>query len=136
MTWIALLFFVEAGFTPNAQEWNHGNPDLPWLVEREVVSTDVGARLLLFDDLLFVEASVQTLSSPSDHAWTLSPYRDVYQFGGGISWRGFELGWLHECSHPVATNWQEPGGTENLGREWAFDRFYISYEGKITILED
>ena len=134
MTWLAILFFAEAAFSPMSQEWNHGNPELPWLVERQEVITTTGVRLLGFNEVLFVGANITTYATPSENQsqWypSFSPFRDTYQFEAGLSYNGIEIGWVHECSHPVATNHQLD---KELGREWAFDRFYISYEAKVNI---
>lgn len=133
MTWIALLFFFEAGFSPMSQEWNHGNPEFPYLIEREELVTQSGARVLLFDEFLFIGANITTYATPSETDTpypSFSPFRDTYQFEAGIQWRGIELGWLHECSHPVAPNHQL---NRPLGREWAFDRLYIRYENTVDI---
>lgn len=140
MTWIAILFMFEVGVAPTSQVWNHGNDNLPQIVEREEVVTDVGVRGLFFDDFIFIGASVETRAEVllDTDTWYPqgSPYRDVYQFEAGLKWRGFELGWRHECSHPVVTNWQVPGALDQLGREWAFDRFYLSYEGRVEVLKN
>lgn len=134
MSWLAILFFAEVAFSPLSQEWNHGNPQLPFVIEREEVITTTGVRVLLLNEMLFMGANVTTYATPSEvqSQWypSFSPFRDTYQFEAGLFFRGIEVGWLHECSHPVAPNHQQ--NTE-LGREWAYDRFYLSYEAKVNI---
>ena len=133
MTWIALLFFFEAGYAPVSYEWNHGDHRLPPIVYREELVTEAGARLLFFDGFLFAGANITTHSEVStiDTPYpSFSPFRDTYQFEAGIQFQGIELGWLHECSHPVATNYHP---SKPLGREWAFDRLYIRYENTVDI---
>lgn len=131
MSWLAILFVIQLGYAPNAQDWNHGNPELPWVIEREEIVTTLGARALMINELLFVEGYVTTYAETQDASWTLAPYHDTYQFGAGLTWRGMTIGWLHECAHPVVSNWQLDG--DYLGREWAWDRFYVQYEGKVEV---
>jgi hypothetical protein len=137
---MAMLFWMEAAYAPMSQDWNHGMEDtMPYIIENEEFVTTLGARVLLLNDLLFVEGEIETRSVVMDmgnvypSGW---PIRDTYMIGAGVKLGGFTIGWEHVCSHPIATMWGYEGDLkpDYSVREAAWDRLYVRFEGRADLI--
>jgi hypothetical protein len=127
---LALLFFIEAGYVPEAVLWNHTFATEALIEEHHQIYTDLGVELLLFDTF-FLGGSVETSTHPSDGSPTFTPVRDTYTFGAGVRIGDFEAGWRHTCTHPVAANFHL---TDAHLPEAAGDEVYLRYEAEIPVL--
>ena len=56
------------------------------------------------------------------HAASYDPVHADYRFNAGLRWREFEIGWKHECRHPVV------GRTDGSGIRGGYDKFYVRAE--------
>lgn len=59
---------------------------------------DLGARLE-WGGLIYVGGNARINSRVGGYA--LSPTSGSFGLGAGITWRCLELGWRHECTHPI-----------------------------------
>ena len=72
---------------------------------------------------LFMGGEIENIQYPI-HSASYSPVHIDYRFNTGFRWQEFEIGWRHECRHPVIGR---SGGSPLRG---SHDKFYVRAEIK------
>jgi hypothetical protein len=129
MQWLTLAYFLSLGTVAYQGQTFDLRGSAMFIVPQNSFQTTLGVEAQLFDNHAFAGASVETWET---HAGSVSfaPSEAFYIFNAGLRAWGFELGWRHECDHPVSSNW---GGGVPQGMLSMRDEFYISYTGKINV---
>ena len=125
MNWLVLSYFLSLGTLSYTQTWpiDFSSPEYSF-------QTTVGVEAEGIDNHLFLGASVETwetIASPGNGIF--NPWESLYIFSAGFRADGFELGWRHECDHPVLWN-TETGATGFLARR---DELYLSYKASVKL---
>ena len=114
MTWLTLLFAIEAGLLSgytSVYGQRYERPETYLTLETELQITDY----------LFVGGIIETQADYlPDNGWLpgFAPSHAVYVFNAGVRLGNFEAGWRHECVHGV-DDWNVNGG---------YDRLYVRGE--------
>jgi hypothetical protein len=122
MQWLTLLYTLSFG-TVSYQSALLSTP-------LESFSTVLSVELQAFDNHLFLSSGVETWETAQSLA-SFAPFQALYTFSAGLRLGGFELGYRHECDHPVISN------ISLQPMLYAFlnvrNTFYISFKGKLNV---
>jgi hypothetical protein len=98
MTWLALIFALEAGWLP------HGGfalYDAPAVIDvTGSFYVDMQAEAVAWGHLYLQGGMKAMMWSQADN-WTFWPHTMLYNIGAGLRWGPLDLGWRHYCVHPV-----------------------------------
>jgi hypothetical protein len=126
MTWLLLTYFLSLGtLSYQAVDVDHVWFSTPPLT----FQTTLGLEAQLFNDHVFVGAGVQTWESAAGNGF-FNPMESLFTFSVGLRGWGFELGYRHECDHPIisSTDFHVTQGWLATKNE-----IYLSYTGKLKV---
>jgi hypothetical protein len=127
MTWLALAYFLSLG-TLNGQQLT--SPDfITFQTLPLTFQTTFGIEAQLFNNHLFAGGSVQTWESALDGGF-FAPNEGIYIFSAGLRWEGLEIGYRHECDHPIVSRADFQISQGILSSR---DEIYLSYKGTLKI---
>ena len=118
MDWIILLYFLEFGYSPFYQSVN----TLPYeYVQNEnIYYVHFDTEVLLLDHL-FIGGSTKIFMQPVKDSYQFYPIENDYLFRAGIRYKRFEVGFRHQCNHPVLSY-----GVKSQGKSYGgFEEFYM-----------
>lgn len=125
MTWLAILFALEAGMIPQ-NAW--------YLYEDNQVSNSTGYYTTLEFEAqawwLFAGGSVRT-DMQTDNLTNYDPHWMTYTFNAGVRWNMVEVGWRHMCSHPIQTYVMDHRFYQNPVVEGSFDEVYARVQVQV-----
>lgn len=132
MTWLAILFVLEAGTVPtnNWVFYDEGERDV---VEQELgYYTDLQADVV-FAERVFVGGGVRTDMRPSSvDNWI--PHWTAYDFRAGLRIGGLEAGFRHRCNHPIQTYTWSAKDLKMPSAEGAYEEIYLRFDGAMDII--
>jgi hypothetical protein len=129
MNWLVLSYFLSIGTLAYQGQTFDANGSATFMMPTPSYQTTLGVEAQGFDDHLFVGGSVQTWESPNGND-LFSPSEAFYIFNAGLRGWGFEVGYRHECDHPIVTTWDERASS---GLSIVRDEIYLSFTGKLKI---
>lgn len=120
MTWLAVLFAIEAGMVPNNgwyvyEEHRGYEADQPGYY----TTLEMEAQAWLF----FVGGSLRT-DMTTDTYLNYNPHWVTYDFNAGIRWEFLEVGFRHRCTHPIQTYVYNASYLKKPVVEGAYDEVY------------
>lgn len=130
MSWLIVLFAIEAGMVPNNAWWLYQ--------EHEVFESDEPGYYTDFEieaelwGWAFVGGSLRT-DMTTDTFRNYSPHWFTYDFTAGARWEFLEVGWRHRCSHPIQTYVTHPSRLREPVIEGAYDEFYLRAQWELDI---
>jgi hypothetical protein len=93
------------------------------------METTLGAEAQMLNNHFFLGATAETWESYLGGTdGDFSPWESLYTINAGFRFRGFELGYRHECDHETLGYITPPPGFSTNR-----DEFYLSYKAKINI---
>lgn len=128
MSWIAVLFAIEAGFMP-MNSWIE-YPHTDGTAIAETYYTHLDGEALLFD-AVFVGGHVTTYMVPAEYGF--SPTGATYEFRAGFRFEPLDVGFRHVCGpHPVNAYPQFGVRRDIDGAfEGAYEQVYVRLEGEL-----
>jgi hypothetical protein len=130
MNWLVLSYFLSLGMLSYQGQVFDPSGSAMLTIPAPSYQTTLGFEIQGIDNHLFVGGSVQTWESP-DGTGLFIPSEAFYIFSAGLRGWGFELGYRHECDHPIINEW---GGTRpDSGLQINQDEFYLSFTGKLKV---
>src|SRR5450631_782509 len=96
-------------------------------------STDISLELQGLDNLFFIGYGVHTESAKSNYSWGFAPRTNIYVVDAGLRLNGFELGWAHQCQHPVEST--DLSITKSDPRFGGYDAIYLSYKASFKMFQ-
>ena len=75
---------------------------------------------------LFIGADTESQFFKSAEFWGFAPWQDSYIFSAGIRAFGLEVGFQHECVHPVLSQ-----GVDASQLFASYDKVYLKLQGKM-----
>lgn len=123
---LVLAFYLEVGYLPCGGMANYQPPTF-LVVEELSFYTTLGVSASMWG--FFVEGEVRTNVQKGAEGYSFMPVGVWYGFGAGYRIGWFEIGWRHECDHPVAVMF--PMAKGEFRWEAALDQVYLRVEGKL-----
>jgi hypothetical protein len=130
MTWLAFAYFFSLGTLSYTGETFDAHDIAMFTASENSFQTTLGVEAQLFDNHVFVGGSVETWESALDLT-NFAPSEAFYTFSAGLRAWGFELGFRHECDHPILSRWDG-----SLSPQWfgvMKDEFYLSFCGALKV---
>jgi hypothetical protein len=127
MTWLALAFWLELGFTPFDQ-FNMYIPTDSFLVIEQQYYAEFNVEVTAWNSL-FVGGDVRIYAwRNEDHFIGFNPNRGAFLIFAGLRLNPFEIGFRHYCTHPIIPFIpREPAG---IIWEGSYEEVYIRIGGK------
>ncbi len=130
MNWLVLSFFFSLGtLSYQGQIFNPAGSAMFFTMPIPSFQTTFGVEAQLLDNHLFIGGSAETWESPTGSIY-FAPSEAFYSFSAGLRLSGFEIGYRHECDHPIVNSWSD---SVLNGYGANRDEFYLSYRGSIKI---
>jgi hypothetical protein len=128
MSWLTLAYFLSLGTLAYQGQMFDPAGSAMFNIPQSYQTT-LGVEAQAFDNHLFVGGSVETWESPNGQGF-FNPSETFYVFSAGLRGWGFEVGYRHECGHPVVSWTDFQIGQGFLSNK---DEFYLSYSGKLKL---
>ena len=129
MNWLVLSYFLSIGTLSYTGQITDTNGFAVFNAPQSSFQTTLGVEAQAFDNHVFLANSVETWESTSPGGG-FSPFEAFYVFSVGMRGWGFEVGYRHECDHPVAYIF---GQTFFEGISVNKDELYLSFTGKLNV---
>ena len=123
MQWLALTYLISLG----TMQYDLVIPNSEFLTPKNTVTTTLGIEAL-FAEHFFISGSVETWEQMDSTSIYFYPMESLYKINAGLRWNGLEIGFKHECDHPVVSN-----SILLKGFFTSQSSFYLSYTGKLNI---
>jgi hypothetical protein len=132
MNWLVLSYFLSIG---TLGQWGQFiAPDIrtgstfegSYSTAPRTYQTTLGIEAQAFDNLVFVGGSVETWETFNGGFY---PFESLYIFDAGLRWKGFELGYRHQCDHPTLDKLSLP----EQGYGFTRDEFYMSFKSSFKV---
>ena len=129
MNWLVLSYFLSLGTLAYNGQFLSPQGEVAIAIPKDTFQTTLGAELQAFSNHLFIGGSVETWETSNGGAF-FNPMESMYGFNAGVRWNGVEIGYRHECDHPVASRTDF-----HIDQGWLSmkDEIYLSYTGKLKL---
>lgn len=124
MNWLILLYFLELGYSPFYGSLN----TLPYEYTRNenVYYIHFDAEILMFDHF-FIGGSTKIFIQSVKDDYQFFPIENDFLFKAGFRFKNLEIGFRHQCNHPVMNY-----GVASNGKAYGgFEEFYIRIEKRM-----
>jgi hypothetical protein len=128
MNWLVLSYFLSLGTLSYNGQMFTGDHYAGFVMPSPGFQTTLGVELQGLDNHLFVGGSVETWESL--YGVIIAPSESLYIFNAGIRGWGFEIGYRHECDHPMISTVDDRASQGFLAKR---DEIYLSYTGKLKV---
>lgn len=125
MNWLILLYFLEIGYAPIYSSFNVLPNELNYTANENVYYINFDAELILLDHF-FIGGSTKTYIQPVKADYQFFPIENDFLFKAGFRLKTLELGFRHQCNHPVGNFSIQTQGKSYGG----FEEFYIRISNK------
>ena len=99
MSWLVLVFALEAGWLPNGAVVMYEVPEVS--IFTGSLYTDLSAQLEIAE-VLYVGGGTRINVWASEGEYTFWPAAAYFSFEAGARWKGVEIFFRHYCQHPIA----------------------------------
>jgi hypothetical protein len=130
MQWLVLSYFLSLGTLSYQGQVFDPSGSAMLTMPTSSFQTTFGVEAQAFDNHLFVGGSVETWESPNGRGFFF-PSEGFYIFSAGLRGWGFELGFRHECDHPIINEWGNSPPEQGLGANR--DEFYLNFTGRLKV---
>ena len=128
MTWLALAYLLSVGSLDYSGIMVSPNGSTNYQTPANTYQTTLGAEAQLFNNHIFAGGTVQTWES-SLGTGLFSPAESLYTFNAGLRFKGFELGYRHECDHITLSDFN----AKLQGFAGNRTEVYFSYIGHVKV---
>lgn len=119
MSWLILLYAIELGFAPVYQSTNV----IPGIEQVYYIDMDVE---IIVQNFFFVGGDWKTYFQPCEAGHSFYPVEARYTFNTGLRYKNIEIGFEHQCIHPVVS-----GGADLLRERYGgHEEIYIRISNK------
>jgi hypothetical protein len=127
MQWLVLSYFLSLGALSYNGQFLSPSGEIAIIAPAKTFQTTLGAELQAFDNHLFIGGSVQAWET-FNGGTLLNPMESLYVFDAGLRWNGIEIGYRHECDHPILSSF-------SFDQSWLSNRdeFYLSFKGSTKL---
>lgn len=120
MNWLILLYFIELGYAPIYQSANTLPDSYEFIQNENVYYINFNVEVLMFNHF-FIGGSDKIYFQSNSNSYDFLPVESNFLFKTGLRYEKIELGFRHQCKHPLISkgiNWE---GTSFGG----YEEFYI-----------
>ncbi len=125
MNWLILLYFLELGYSPFYGSLNVLPDNYESIINRNVYYIHFNAEVVVLDHL-FIGGSTKIFIQSKKESYQSYPIENDFLFKAGLRFNNLELGFRHQCNHPVLSY-----GVSSEGKSYGgFEEFYIRISSK------
>lgn len=129
MNWLLLTYFLSFGSISCQEQIYNPAGGAIFSTPQPSFQTTLGVEAT-FADHVFVGGSTEAWMSPDGES-TFNPFEGFYIFSAGLRGWGFEVGYRHECDHPIVSTFDYSFAAQ--GAHVNRDEFYVSYTGHLKV---
>ena len=129
MNWLVLSYFLSLGTLSYNGNFLSPQGQIEIVIPPKTFQTTLGVELQAFDNNVFIGGSIETWETFNGETF-FNTMESLYMFNPGLRWNGIEVGYRHECDHPIVSRVDF-----RLNQGWLSNRneFYLSFKGSIKL---
>lgn len=128
MNWLAILFALELGISPQYQSLNVNGELQQFDKVLDVGYVQMDIELTMFN-FIFIGGKMKTGIQGTDNVTDYVPFELSSLFNTGIRFQGVELGWRHLCVHPIRPF--DVMYNTNSSFDGGYNEYYLRMEVKL-----
>lgn len=131
MTWLALVLILNCNWYPNQNIsfYEYNNQPVNYLNTFQI---DFGMELKLFNNFIFIRGSNSSyFHKDKVELFDFYPNFQHYNIAVGLRYGNFEIGYEHNCFHPVIGYIPADDYDYKLKYEGANNKIYFSFKGEV-----
>ena len=128
--WLAFSYFVSIGTMAYSGQTFDAHGSAIFTMPTPSYQETIGIEADAFDNHIFAGFSEETWMHP-EGTFTFTPDENFYSISAGLRGWGFEIGYRHECDHPIVSWFGDIAPHQGfIGNT---DTFYLSYTGHLKV---